>query len=137
MYKKCNQWLGGWKVSLPGILGGFETRQKQIFYIFGTREKIRNFFFQEKSGFFGKYRYFIEKYRYLSEKSAIFRRFFYFRFFHPKIFSSTAENRFFAEKSVEKTDFFVHGWTYEVGLILIGWVGFKVNGLDLESGFWS
>ena len=26
-------------------------------------------------------------------------------------------------------------WTYEVGLILIGWVGLKVNGLDLESGF--
>ena len=23
------------------------------------------------------------------------------------------------------------GWTYEVGLILIGWVGPKVNGLDL------
>ena len=27
------------------------------------------------------------------------------------------------------------GWTYEVGLVLIGWVGLKVNGLDLESGF--
>ena len=26
------------------------------------------------------------------------------------------------------------GWTYEVGLILIGWVGPKVNGLDLGSG---
>ena len=26
------------------------------------------------------------------------------------------------------------GWTYEVGLVLIGWVGLKVNGLDLESG---
>ena len=24
-------------------------------------------------------------------------------------------------------------WTYEVGLVLIGWVGLKVNGLDLES----
>ena len=94
MYNKCNQWLGGWRVSLPDILGGFETRQKKIFHIFGTREKIRNFF--------------SKKYRYLSEKSAIFRRFFYFRFFHPKIFSSTAENRFFTEKSVEKTDFFVY-----------------------------
>ena len=26
------------------------------------------------------------------------------------------------------------GWTYEVGLVLIGWVGPKVNGLDLGSG---
>ena len=26
------------------------------------------------------------------------------------------------------------GWTYEVGLVLIGWVGLKVNGLDLEMG---
>ena len=26
------------------------------------------------------------------------------------------------------------GWTYEVGLVLIGWVGLNVNGLDLESG---
>ena len=74
MYNKCNKWLSGWKVSLPGILGGFETRQKQIFHIFGTREKIRNFFFQEKSGFFGKYRYFIGKYRYLSENIDIYRK---------------------------------------------------------------
>ena len=26
------------------------------------------------------------------------------------------------------------GWTYEVGLVLIGWVGLKVNGLNLGSG---
>ena len=26
------------------------------------------------------------------------------------------------------------GWTYEVGLVLIGWVGLKVNRLDLGSG---
>ena len=26
------------------------------------------------------------------------------------------------------------GWALEVGLILIGWVGPKVNGLDLRSG---
>ena len=25
------------------------------------------------------------------------------------------------------------GWTYEVGFVLIGWVGPKVNGLDLRS----
>ena len=95
-------------MSLLGILGGFETCQKQIFHIFGTREKIRNFFFQEKSGFFGKNRYFIGNYRFLSEKSTIFRRFFYFRFFHPNIFSSTTEIRYFTEKLAEIGDFFVH-----------------------------
>ena len=26
------------------------------------------------------------------------------------------------------------GWTYEVGLVLVGWVELKVNELDLESG---
>ena len=26
------------------------------------------------------------------------------------------------------------GWTYEGGLVLIGWVRLKVNGLDLGSG---
>ena len=54
---------------------------------------------------------FSRKNRYLSEKSAIFLRFFYFRFFHPKIFSSTTENRFFTEKSAEKNNFFVHATT--------------------------
>ena len=38
-------------MSLPGILGGFETRQKQIFHIFGTREKIRNFFSRKNRDF--------------------------------------------------------------------------------------
>ena len=63
---------------LPGILGGFETYQKQFFHIFGAREKIKIFFFLEKSGFFGKYRY-------LSEKIGIYRknRRFFFDFFTP------------------------------------------------------
>ena len=26
------------------------------------------------------------------------------------------------------------GWTQEMDLVLINWVGFKVNGLDLGSG---
>ena len=26
------------------------------------------------------------------------------------------------------------GWTLELGLVLIGWVGPKVNGLDLGTG---
>ena len=53
----------------------------------------------------------------ISEKSVknrrffpIFPRFFCRRFFHSKIFSSTTENRFFAEKSAEKSDFFVLGY---------------------------
>ena len=29
------------------------------------------------------------------------------------------------------------GWTYEVGLVLIGWVGLKINELDQGSEFWS
>ena len=69
---------------LPGILGRFETRQKQYFHIFGAREKIRKIFFQEKSVFLKKisvfYReisVFIGKNRYLSKKSAIFLRFFH------------------------------------------------------------
>ena len=61
---------------LPGILGGFETRQKHFFHIFGAREKIRKFFFQEKSG---KIDFFFGKNRDLSEIIGIFpknRRFF-------------------------------------------------------------
>ena len=54
MYNKCNQCLGGWRVSLPGILGGFETRQKQTFHIFGTREKIKKKKFPGKIGIFRK-----------------------------------------------------------------------------------
>ena len=88
---------------LPGILGGFETLQKQFFHIFGAKEKtgkkIRNLKFQEKSFFF------FWKNRFFSEKSAMFLRFFYFRFFLPKIVSNPTENRFFAE--AEKNDFFV------------------------------
>ena len=60
---------------------------------------ISDFFFQEKSIFFGKISIFFEK-------SAIFLRFVYFLFFLPKIISNPNENRFFAEKSAEKNDFF-------------------------------
>ena len=47
MYNKCNEWLGGWRVPLPGILGGFETLQKHFFEIFGVKEQKKTF---------GKYR---------------------------------------------------------------------------------
>ena len=62
-------------MSLPGILGGFETRHKQFFHIFGAKEKTgkkSEIFFPGKIGFFREKSVFIEKNRYLSEKSAIF-----------------------------------------------------------------
>ena len=101
---------------LPGIFGGFETGQKQFFYIFGAKGKNtkkknsrKNRFFRKISVFYREKSVFLRKYRYLSEKSVIFLPFFYFRFFLPKIVSNPKENRFFAEKSVEKTDFYFLG----------------------------
>ena len=95
----CNQWLGGWRVPFPGILGGFETRQKQFFAYFWSQEKNqKKEIFQEISVFIGK-------------NQRFFTDFFFFRFFHPNIFSSTTEIRFFSEKSTEIGDFFVHGLT--------------------------
>ena len=73
--------------------------------------------YREKSDFFGKNRIFSGKIGFFRENIGffpknrrflpIFFRFFCRRFFHPKIFSTTTENRFFAEKSAEKIDFFV------------------------------
>ena len=99
-------WLEG---AFPGILGGFETRQKQFFCIFlesGKKSKKKNF--QEKSvkiGFFRKKSVFFGKNRFLSEKSAIFCQFFFFRFFHCSFFSRPADIRFFSEKSANFGDF--------------------------------
>ena len=93
--------------------GWVRNPSEAIFSYFFSQGKNQKFFFPGKIGFFRKktvfYReksVFIGKNRYLSEKLVIFLRFFYFRFFHPKIFSSTTENRFFAKKSAEKNDFF-------------------------------
>ena len=73
---------------LLGILGGFEIHQKQFFHIFEPRNK------REKKN--------SAKFR---ENSAIFSPFFFFRFFPVQIFSKLLENRFFGNKSVEKSDF--------------------------------
>ena len=54
-------------MSLLGILGGFKTHQKQIFHIFGTKEKIRNFFSK-------KNRDFSEKIGILSGNIGIYRK---------------------------------------------------------------
>ena len=96
---------------LPAILDGFDSLQKQLFSYFwsqGKKSKI-----SKNISFFGKYRVFFGKYRKIGEKSAIFRRFFYKRFFLLKIVSNPTENRFFAEKSAEKTDFLVLGYKYK------------------------
>ena len=54
---------------LPGILGGFETRQKHFFHIFGARKKNQKIFFPGK---IGKNRFFFGKNRDLSEIIGIF-----------------------------------------------------------------
>ena len=76
-----------------GILGGFETRQKQFFCIFlesGKKSKKKNF--QEKSVFIGKSRFFSEKNRFLSEKIGFYRKNqrFFADFFFPDF--STAKS---------------------------------------------
>ena len=63
-------WLEG---AFPGILGGFETRQKQFFCIFlesGKKSKKKNF--QEKSVFIGKNRFFRGKIGFFQKKSVFF-----------------------------------------------------------------
>ena len=74
-------------MSLSSILGGFETHQKQFFDIL---ESGKNRFFQRKIGDF-------------------FADFFFLRFYFVKIVSMPPENRFFADKSVEKSDFLFPG----------------------------
>ena len=80
---------------------GLKPVKSNFLHILESRKKSKKKNFQEKSVFIGKNRF-------LLEKSVIFRRFFFSRFFHPNIFSSTTEIRFFSEKSVEISDFFVH-----------------------------
>ena len=92
-------------MSLSGILDEFETRQKQFFHIFGAKEKIRNFFFPGKIGFFRKKSVFYRENRYLSEKSAIFLRFFYFRFFHRKSFPAPPKIDFLHKNRSKKPIF--------------------------------
>ena len=103
-------WLEG---AFPGILGGFETRQKQFFCIFlesGKNSKKKKF--QEKSVFIGKNRFFSGKNRFFSEKIGFYRKnrrffadFFFFQFFHCSFFSRPADIRFFSEKSANFGDF--------------------------------
>ena len=94
---------------LPGILGGFETRQKHFFFTFlEPGKKSENFFSKknrEKLVFFRKKSGFIGNYRDFSEKSAIFRRNFFKQFFHGFFFSTPADNRKIGEKSTDFSDF--------------------------------
>ena len=101
---------------------GSKPVRSNFFIFLEPREKSRNFFsrknrfFRKISVFYREKSVFIGKYRYLSEKSAIFLRFFYFRFFLPKIVSNPIENRFFAEKSAEKADFYLVSITWHTHL---------------------
>ena len=87
---------------LLGILGGFESLQKQCFHIFGANEKIG-----KKFEILGKIAFFREKNRVSSEKLAIFLRIFYFRFFLPKIVSNPTENDFWPKNRPKKKRFFL------------------------------
>ena len=78
---------------LPGILGGFETRQKHFFHIFGARKKNQKIFFPGKIGIYPKNRRF-------------FAEIFSNDFFHGFFFSTPTDNRKIAEKSAEISDFF-------------------------------
>ena len=86
----------------------------QAFWV-GSKPVRSNFFIFLEPGKKSE-NFFSRKNRFLSEKSEIFLLFFYFRFFHPKIFSSTTEIRFFSEKSDEIGDFFVHAPNAEASI---------------------
>ena len=53
---------------------GSKPVRSKFFIFLEPGKKLEIFFFQEKSGFFEKYRYFIGKYRYLSENIGIYRK---------------------------------------------------------------
>ena len=103
-------WLEG---AISRHFGWVRNSSEAIFCIFlesGKKKKKKisrkNRFFSEKNrflsvkiGFFRRKIGFIGKNRFYRKKSAIFRRFFFFRFFHCKIFSRPADFRFFSEKS--------------------------------------
>ena len=86
-------------MSLPGILGGFETLQKQFFNIFGAKEKTGKI-----SDFFD---FSVKNQRFFP----IFCRFF-FPIFFVKIISMPLKNRFFANKLVKKSDFLFIGYHF-------------------------
>ena len=85
---------------------GSKPVRSNFFIFLEPRKKLEIFFSWKNRFFWGKIGFFREKKFVFSEKSVIFLQFFYFRFFLPKIVSNPIENRFFAEKSVEKNDFF-------------------------------
>ena len=108
----------------PGILGGFEIRQKQFFAYFWSQEKNQKKKFPGKIVFFGEKSVFIGK---ISDFSPIF---FFFRFFHCKIFSRPTEIRFFSEKSVNFDDFFVLGY-----YVAICWTCSMVRAINIKDEF--
>ena len=94
-------WLEG---AIFRHFGWVRNPSEAIFSYFWSQEKNQKKIFPGNIGF---YRGKIEFYR----KNRRFSPIFFSRFFHPNIFSSTIEIRFFSEKSAEIGDFFVHGLT--------------------------
>ena len=109
----------------PGILGGFETRQKQFFAYFWSQEKNQKKKFSRKNRFLSvKIGFFSGKNRFLSEKSAIFRRFFFFSDFSIPI-SFPAPSKFdFSPKNRPKSAIFL---SMLRGSLFFSLFFFKVN----------
>ena len=108
-------WLEG---AFPGILGGFETRQKQFFCIFlesGKKSKKKNFqeksvkigFFSVKIGFFGEKSVFFGKNRFLSEKIGDFSPIFFFPIFPLQFLFQARRYPIFLRKIGQFRRFFV------------------------------
>ena len=93
---------------------GSKPVRSNFLHIFGVRKKVKkkkskkNRFLSVKIGFFrGKIGFYPKKFVFIG-KIGDFSPIVFSRFFHPNIFSSTTEIRFFSEKSAEIGDFFVH-----------------------------
>ena len=95
---------------LLGILGGFESHQKQFFEIFEAKYNKRKKLWKisekigEISGKIGKS---LEK----SDK----------RNFCAFFFSRLTEKRYFGEISIEKTEIFVHGYRQTISFIMFSY----------------
>ena len=85
----------------PGILGGFETRQKQFFAYFWSQEKNQKKKISRKIGFFwGKIGFYRKNRRFFAD-------FFFFDFSTAKSFPGPPKSDFSLEKSANFGDFFV------------------------------
>ena len=93
---------------LLGILGGFESHQKQFFVIFEAKYNKRKKLWKNRK-ISEKYQKKSEKYRKLSGKIGKSREKSDKRNFCAFFFLRLTEKRYFGEISAEKTEIFVHG----------------------------